>query len=258
MRIALIIEYDGADFSGSQFQLNARTVQGELETAAATIFGRNVSRISLASRTDAGVHAFGQVASLDVDTDMPDEEMRRAMNGNLPDDVCVKLVRRVQDDFDPRRDAVAREYRYAINDGPTHSPTHRRREYHVNRRLDVAAMADAARNFVGVHDFASFAASTTHSVSTVRQVESATVTRTSINRIAFDIRANAFVRQQIRRMVAALIAVGNGSRNEDWIMSLINRPRRDSSSQNAPPHGLTLVRVIYGPDIPLEFNPNGA
>ncbi|MXZ03739.1 MAG: hypothetical protein F4Y88_08785 [Chloroflexi bacterium] len=86
MRIALIVEYDGADFSGSQFQLNARTVQGELETAAATIFGKNVSRINLASRTDAGVHAFGQVASLDVDTDMPDEEMRSAMNGNPPAD----------------------------------------------------------------------------------------------------------------------------------------------------------------------------
>ena len=254
MRIALIVEYDGADFSGSQLQLNARTVQGELESAAATIFGDGVSRISLASRTDAGVHAFGQVASLDVDTSMPDEEMRRAMNGNLPADVCVKLVRRVSDDFDPRRDAVAREYSYTINDGPTHSPICRRHEYHVNRRLDVAAMAGAARNFIGVHDFVSFAASTTHPVSTVRRVESATVTRTSTNRIAFDIRANAFVRQQIRRMSAALIAVGNGSRNEEWVISLINRPRRDSTSQNAPPHGLTLVRVVYSPDLSLEVD----
>ena len=256
MRIALIVEYDGADFSGSQFQLNARTVQGELEAAAATIFGKNVDRINLASRTDAGVHAFGQVAALDVDTSMPDEEMRRAMNGNLPADVCVKLVRRVPYDFDPRRDAIAREYSYTINDGPTHSPIYRRREYHVNRHLDVAAMAEAARNFIGVHDFASFAASTTHSVSTIRRVESATVTRTSTNRIAFDIRANAFVRQQIRRMVAALIAVGSGSRNEEWIVSLINRPRRDSASQNAPPHGLILMRVIYSPDLSLEINGN--
>ncbi len=251
MRRALIVEYDGADFSGSQFQLNARTVQGELETAAATIFGENVSRINLASRTDAGVHAFGQVASLDVDTDMPDEEMRSAMNGNLPADVCVNLVRSVPDDFDPRRDAIAREYSYRINDGPTHSPIRRRREYHVNRRLDVTAMAGAARNFIGVHDFASFSASTTHPVSTVRQVESATLTRISTNRIAFDIRANAFVRQQIRRMVAALIAVGKGSRNEDWIMSLINCPSRDLASQNAPPHGLTLMRVVYSPDLSL-------
>lgn len=256
MRIALIVEYDGADFSGSQFQLNARTVQGELEAAAATIFGENVSRINLASRTDAGVHAFGQVASLDVDTGRPEEETRRAMNGNLPADVCVKLVRLVPDNFDPRRDAVAREYRYAINDGPAHSPIHRRREYHVNRHLDVTSMAGAARNFIGVHDFASFAAGTTHPVSTVRQVESATVTRTSTNRIVFDIRANAFVRQQIRRMVAALIAVGNGSRNEEWVMSLINRPHRDSASQNAPPHGLTLVRVVYSPDLSLEVDGN--
>lgn len=255
MRIALIVEYDGADFSGSQFQINARTVQGELETAAATIFGNNVGgRISLASRTDAGVHAVGQVATLDVETEMPDEEMRSAMNGNLPADVGVNLVRRVHDDFDPRRDAIAREYSYTINDGPTHSPIRRRFEYHVNRRLDVTAMADAACNFIGDHDFASFAASTTHPVSTVRQVESATVTRTSTNRIVFDIRANAFVRQQIRRMVAALIAVGNGSRNEEWIMSLLNRPKRDSASQNAPPHGLTLLRVLYSPDLSLEID----
>ncbi len=258
MRIALIVEYDGADFSGSQFQLNARTVQGELESAAATIFGNDVGRISLASRTDAGVHAFGQVASLNIETGMSDEEMRRAMNGNLPADVCVKLVTRVPADFDPRRDAVAREYSYAINDGPTHSPINRRREYHVNRRLDVATMAEAARHLIGVHDFASFAASTTNPGSTVRQVETATVTRTSENRIAFDIRANAFVRQQIRRMVAALIVVGNASRTEDWIVSLINHPRRDSASQNAPPHGLTLVRVVYRSFPSLEVNPNVA
>ncbi len=255
MRIALIVEYDGADFSGSQFQLNTRTVQGELETAAATIFGEKSGRISLASRTDSGVHAFGQVASLDVETRLSNEEMRHAMNGNLSSDLCVKLVKLVPANFDPRRNAVAREYRYAINDSPTHSPIRRRREYHVNRRLDVTAMADAARNFTGVHDFASFAASTAHPVSTVRHVESATVTRDTEDRIAFDIRANAFVRQQIRRMVAALIAVGNGSKNEDWIVSLINHPRRDSASQNAPPHGLTLMRVVYPTDLSLTFNP---
>lgn len=256
MRIALIVEYDGADFSGSQFQLNARTVQGELETAAATIFGKNVGRVNLASRTDAGVHAVGQVASVDVDEGMSDEEMRNAMNGNLPADVSVNLLRRVRNDFDPRRDAIAREYCYTINDGPTHSPIRRRFEYHVKHHLDVAAMATAARNFIGVHDFASFAASTTQPVSTVRQVESATVTRTSKNRISFDIRANAFVRQQIRRMAAALIAVGNGSRNEDWITSLINHPRQNSASQNAPSHGLTLLRVVYSPDLSLKLDCN--
>ena len=256
MRIALIVEYDGADFSGSQFQLNARTVQGELESAAATIFGKNVGRISLASRTDAGVHAIGQVATIDVVSEMPNQEMLRAMNGNLPEDVCVKLVENVPDDFDPRRHAIARVYNYTINDGPTHSPINRRREYHVNRRLDVVAMAVAARNFVGVHDFASFAASTNQPVSTVRRVEHANVFRTSANRIKLDIRANAFVRQQIRRTVAALIAVGNGVRDEEWIIELINHPRLGSTSQNAPPHGLTLVSVVYSPQLSLEVDGN--
>ena len=251
MRTALVVEYDGAEFSGSQFQLDARTVQGELEAAAATIFGNDIGRIRLASRTDAGVHAVGQVAALDVKTLMPIDEMRRAMNGNLAHDLCVKHAQRVYPDFDPRRDAIAREYRYIINDDLTHSPLRRRVEFHVNRPLDIALMANAARHFIGIHDFASFAASTTDTESTVRRVETATVKRTTENRIAFSIRANAFVRQQIRRMVAALIAVGNSSRDEDWIASLINSPKHDSATQNAPPHGLTLMHVDYGLQLSL-------
>ncbi len=252
MRTALIVEYDGADFSGSQFQLNARTVQGELESAAATIFGDDAGRISLASRTDAGVHAFGQVASLDIETRMPVDEIRDAMNGNLPPDISVKHVKRVRQDFDPRRDAVAREYRYIINDGPASSPIRRRREYHLKRRLEVALMTNAARHFIGVHDFASFAATTTDHGSTIRVMETVVVKRNSENRIVFDFRANAFVRQQIRRIVSALIAVGNSSKTEDWIASLIHSPKRGAATQNAPPHGLTLMRIDYGPQLSLE------
>ena len=255
MRFALVVEYDGADFSGSQYQANARTVQGDLERATATVFGNQTGRIRFASRTDAGVHALGQVAALDIETDKPPCEIRNALNGNIPDDLCVKKVRPATDGFDPRRDATAREYRYVINDDATPSPILRRNEYHVRQSLDAGVMADAARLFLGVHDFASFAAATSDEGSTVRRVETANIRRRSDGRVVFDIRANAFVRQQIRRMVAALINVGNGSRSIETIEALLSSPRRDAATQNAPPHGLTLMRVVYPSDKGRSLRP---
>ena len=246
MRLALTVEYDGTDFNGSQFQLNARTVQGELEAAATTIFGAEIGRARLASRTDAGVHATGQVATLDVVTAMRLAEAMRALNGNLPPDVAVTRVSQVAADFDPRRAAVARTYRYVINDGGARSPLRRRYEHHHRRRLDVAAMADAATLFVGNHDVAAFAAASSDDGSTVRDVFSATVTREAVDgRIVFEIRANAFVRQQIRRMAAALIAVGDGARTVGWVRSLLADARYGAATQNSPPRGLTLMRVDY-------------
>ena len=245
MRFALLVEYDGADFNGSQYQANARTVQGELESAAITVFGDQIARIRMASRTDAGVHALGQVAAIDLETDKPTSEIRNALNGNLSEDVCVRNVRMASDDFDPRRDAIAREYQYVINDGATPSPIRRRNEYHVRYRLNAGVMADAAQLFVGVHDFASFAASTADEGSTVRRVDTADVYRRSGGRVIFEVRANAFVRQQIRRMVATLVTIGSGSRSIESVESLLISPRRDAATQNAPPRGLTLMRVVY-------------
>ena len=245
MRFALIVEYDGTDFSGSQFQLNARTVQGVLENAAQTIFGPQIDRVRMASRTDAGVHAFAQVAAIDLETEMTADEMINAFNGNLPDDVSVKAIQSVPDDFDPRRSAIAREYRYVINDTLTSSPLRRRYEYSVRRHLDTEAMATAANMFIGIHDFASFAAATTNGGSTTRRVDAANIYRSRDERIIFDIRANAFLRQQIRRMVATLIAIGDGSKSADWLEALITYPRKNGATQNAPPHALTLMRVEY-------------
>ena len=253
MRFALVVEYDGTDFSGSQFQANARTVQGELEHAARIVFGDDVGRMRLASRTDAGVHALGQIAAFDVKPSRSSYEIRNALNGNLASDVRVHKVETVPDDFDPRRDAIAREYRYVINDAATASPILRRAEYHVRQTLDASAMNRAARLFEGTHDFASFAAATNDESSTIRRVESARVYRRSDNRVIFDVRANAFVRQQIRRMVSTLIAVGNGSSSIDWVEHLVEAPARNSATQNSPPQGLTLLRVAYPAAIDQKF-----
>lgn len=245
MRFALVVEYDGTDFSGSQYQANTRTVQGELENAARIVFGDQTGRMRLASRTDTGVHAVGQIAAFDIQADKSTSEIRNALNGNLADDVRVHRVEAVNDDFDPRRAAIAREYRYVINDFSTASPMLRRTEYHVRQSLDESLMAQAAKLFEGVHNFASFAAATTEDAPTTRHIESARVFRRTDGRVTFDVRANAFVRQQIRRMVAALIAVGNGSSSIQTIESLVSTPVKNSATQNAPPHGLTLLRVIY-------------
>jgi len=245
MRFALVVEYDGTDFSGSQFQPDARTVQGALEAASNTRFGPDTGRIRLASRTDAGVHALGQVAALDCQTGMDEGEVLRAMNGNLPLDVGVKAVKAVTDDFDPRRDATCREYRYVICDDIAPSPLRRRYECYVRRGLDVAAMSDAAGAFIGINDFKSFAAASAEGGSTVRRVDSSLVRRRHDGRIVFEIRANAFVRQQIRRMAALLISIGDGSCSLEDVQDLIEKPRLNGASQNAPPHGLTLMRVEY-------------
>ena len=252
MRFALVVEYDGTGFSGSQYQANARTVQGELETAAGIVFTQFDGRLRMASRTDAGVHALAQVATLDIETDKSALEIRNALNGNLADDVRVHNVSLVSERFDPRRDAIAREYRYVMNDGATLSPLRRGREYHVRRSLDVESMSEASHLFIGVHDFASFAAASEDDGSTVRHVQSANVyRRVDDGRVIFDVCANAFVRQQIRRMVAALISVGRGASTIEDIADLVSDPKRGVATQNVPPHGLTLMRVLYPREIGL-------
>ena len=153
----------------------------------------------------------GPIAAFDTNVRKPLLEIRNALNGNLASDVRVHSVEAMPDDFDPRRDAISRKYRYVINDAATASPINRRLEYHVRQTLDESAMDEAARLFEGTHDFASFAAATNDESSTVRHVKSARVYRRSDDRVIFDIRSNAFVRQQIRRMVAVLISVGNGA-----------------------------------------------
>ncbi len=247
MRIGMVVEYDGGGFSGSQYQTGVRTVQGELESAAERIFGQRSSRFRLASRTDAGVHAIGQVAAFDVESDMAVGEIRRAINGNLNPDLRVRGVKRVNDDFDPRRDAIFREYMYVINDSETSSPINRRTEHHVRDRLDAGAMDAAAQLFEGIHDFASFAAADGgDGTPTTRNVHSSRVERREDGRVVFGIRANAFVRQQIRRMSATLIEVGRGSKQGVDLEGYLANPQRGVASQTAPAKGLTLTKISYG------------
>ena len=253
MRIGLIVEYEGTGFHGSQLQSSARTVQGELETAVQTVFQEEI-RIHLASRTDAGVHATGQTAAFDVETVLAEDTIRKALIHYLPEDVRVKAAARVADRFDPRRDAEAREYAYTLSDAVVASPLRRRVQAHVRERLDEGAMERAGRVFEGVHDFASFAGSATpRDASTVRRIDSVCTVRQG-DQVTISTRGNAFLHQQVRRMTAALVDVGQARITPAQLKERLEGAERGASRRIMPAHGLCLVDITY-PDAGPEGLP---
>ncbi|MFW6195361.1 MAG: tRNA pseudouridine(38-40) synthase TruA [Chloroflexota bacterium] len=245
MRIGFIVEYDGSELHGSQLQANVRTVQGELEEALGKLFERHV-RVRLASRTDAGVHAEGQVAAFDIEnTDLAFDTIREALNFHLPADVAVLGVAVAPEDFRPRSDATGREYTYTVLDRPARSPLLRRRVAHVRSRLDTVAMAAAAELFEGTHDFASFAGpAVPRDAATVRIMEEASVKRHD-DSVVFRMRGNAFLHQQVRRMTGLLLEVGRHRADKGRVSALLEAPRRGTAGSLAPAQGLCLTRVIY-------------
>ncbi|MBI4306067.1 MAG: tRNA pseudouridine(38-40) synthase TruA [Chloroflexi bacterium] len=244
MRIGLVIEYDGTELSGSQLQANGRTVQGEIEKALAALFQARI-RPRMASRTDAGVHARGQVAAFDIETKLGMVTVRDALNHYLPEDIGVRHAAAVPEGFDPRRHAICREYEYTINDGPVAPRLNRQVEAWVRGPLDEQSMAEAAREFVGVHDFAAFSGGATpDGTSTVRRMEYAGVTRDG-ERVRVTFRANAFLNQQARRMVGTLIEVGSSALAPANVKRLIDQAAKGAAQSVALPHGLCLSRIEY-------------
>ena len=242
-RIALLMEYDGSAFAGSQLQSNARTVQGVLEEAILQATEAR-SRVAFAGRTDAGVHARGQVASFLTSSGLDVGTLQRALNAWLPEDVTVREAAEVPLDFDPRRDARRRSYRYVIDNRSTRPALDRGRAWHVPGELDVEAMAEAARGLAGRHDFAAFASRLEDEwASTVRELYCFTVARRG-SRIVLDVEANAFLPHQVRRMTGALIDVGRRQISPDEYVSLLDG-LPSSAGPAAPPHGLYLLRVDY-------------
>ncbi|MBI4220425.1 MAG: tRNA pseudouridine(38-40) synthase TruA [Chloroflexi bacterium] len=244
MRIGLVIEYEGTELFGSQLQANGRTVQGELEKALAALFHSKI-RPRMASRTDSGVHARGQVAAFDVDTRLGMMTVRDALNHYLPEDIGIRHAAVVPDGFDPRRHAVWREYEYTINDGPVAPRLNRHFAAWVRGPLDDRAMDVGARELVGVHDFASFSGGATpDEASTVRRIDAAGVMRQG-EHVQITFRANAFLNQQARRMAGVLIEIGLAGLATEDLKKLVDRPVRGSTKTVAPPHGLCLTRIEY-------------
>ncbi len=241
VRFRARVEYDGTDFSGYQLQPGARTVQGELEAALATLAGRHRVRVDAAGRTDAGVHALGQVIAFTWEGRTAVGDLGRALNALLPADVAVRDVRRAPLEFLPRYAARYREYRYTVWNGPR-SPLRERFALGVRVPLDTAAMARAGSVLVGRHDFSAFGAADRQPVRTLHRV---TVRREG-SVVTVDVRGDAFLRQMVRRIVAALLLVGRGEVEESAVAEALASRQPAFNGAVAPANGLCLRRVALG------------
>jgi tRNA pseudouridine38-40 synthase len=250
VRLRLDLGYDGTDFLGWARQPGRRTVAQVVEDCLATVLRLDAPPVTtVAGRTDAGVHATGQVAHVDVPADaVPDdvEALTRRLAGVLPDDVVVTAVSRAADGFNARFAALGRRYRYRIADRPL-DPLRRRDTTAVRRPLDHLAMHRAASPLVGEHDFAAYA-KLREGASTVRTLHRLDVDRDQDGVVVVAAEADAFCHNQVRAMVGALLAVGEGRRDEAWPGQVLAAGVRDSAVTVVPAHGLTLFGVDYPPD----------
>ncbi len=240
-RLALVIEYDGSRYRGSQVQKRRPTIQRALETALRKLTGEKL-RVALAGRTDAGVHARGQVAAFTTPSTLQTDVFVRGLNAWLSEEISVRRAFEVSNGFDPRRHATSRTYRYLIHNAPVRSPLQRARTWHVAEPLDDAAMRRAAAQLVGEHDFAAF--SRREGVRTVRCLQRCDVDRQG-TLVTVELEANAFLRQQVRRTVGALVQVGTGRLSLAQFRALLRRAEPASAGPLAPAHGLCLLRVTY-------------
>jgi len=245
VRLALRIEYDGTDFAGSQSQRSQRTVQDIVEAAIAQFTGEQ-QRVAFAGRTDAGVHAIGQVVAIDTESAHDAITWRDALNHFLPEDVVVREVVEVAAGFDPRRDATSRRYRYRIEDRGGRRPLTRRAVWQVRRPLDAAAMAEAVAGLPRTaRDWAAFAGPVPEGYSTVRELICCDVQRVG-EQVTVEMEAGGFLPHQVRRTVGALARVGSGRMSPEGFAALVDGAP-GCAGPTAPPQGLTLVAVRYAP-----------
>jgi tRNA pseudouridine38-40 synthase len=241
-KLMAVVEYDGTDYLGFQVQAQGPTIQGEIERALAAVTQEEI-RIIGAGRTDAGVHAQGQVVAFSTAWRHPIEELQRALNAVLSKDIAVRELRPVAKGFHPRFDAASREYRYTVFNQPLRSPLTRRFAYHFPLLLNVAAMNEAADFLVGSHDFASFGRAP-QGDNTVREVYRAQWTSEEPF-VYFDIIANAFLYRMVRSLVGTLLLVGTGELSPAGFEEILRPADRDRAGQLAPAHGLCLMKVNY-------------
>ena len=235
------VEYDGTEFAGFQVQPGVRTVQGALEIALAHLSGGVRLPVDGAGRTDAGVHASGQVIAFTYAGRLQAAALAEAINALLPPDVAIRDLRRTVKGFHPRFSARYRDYRYTVWNGPR-SPLRERTALWVRNTLDSDAMARAAQAFVGRRDFSAFGGSDPQPVRNVYHVR----VRRDGQLINIDVRADAFLRGMVRRMVAALLGVGKGTIEETAVAAALADQRPAFGGISAPARGLSLRRVVLG------------
>jgi tRNA pseudouridine38-40 synthase len=253
--IRLLLEYDGTAYEGWQSQPNGRTIQDVLE-AALTALVKHPLRVTASGRTDAGVHALGQVANFHTDCRAPLKAFVRGTNALLPPDISVRRADEVSPDFDSRRSARGKTYRYRIFNAPTPSALTRRSNWWICGALDDEAMVRAAALLVGTHDFEAFRSSGCDAPHAVREIRSLEVKRHGPDGELLDIEVtgNGFLRNMVRIIAGTLAEVGRGRRGVDDIAALLASGDRDKAGITAPAQGLTLLRVYYD-ETPLETYP---
>jgi tRNA pseudouridine38-40 synthase len=243
VNIKLTIEYDGTNYHGWQVQAKGETVQAVLERALCTFFGKPI-RLTGSGRTDAGVHALGQVANFFCDQEPDLHRLQRGLNALTADDITIKAVEIVPDSFDARRDGRSRVYEYRILNRPSPSPFYLRYAWHVHDVLDIGAMQEAIRCLGGEHDFSSFQAAGCDAAHPVR----------TVYRVSFDgrdellvltIEATAFLRHMVRNIVGTLVEVGRAVRSPKSFSELLESRDRTKAGPTAPAHGLFLIEVKY-------------
>lgn len=250
MNYKLLLQYDGTDFHGWQIQEGHRTVQGELTRALSLIDGRAVN-VHGSGRTDAGVHAEGQVANVEIEREITVEKLRAAINGNIERDLRVLSVETVQDEFHARYSAVEKTYVYRVVNAPLISPFWWRYALHEARPLDLERMREGAELFRGRHDWTAFSAAQSDVEDRVRTVTEVEIRERDDERslgslIEIRVSAEGFLRYMVRAMAGTLLALGRGELDCDAIgeaLETLNRPR---AAVTAPACGLTLLHVRYG------------
>lgn len=249
MNFKLLIQYDGTDFHGWQVQENDRTIQGELQRVIGTLEGRDVG-VNGSGRTDAGVHAEGQVANVHLEKPFTPEKLRNAINGNLWRDIRVMNIETVPDEFHARFSAKGKTYIYRVINAPVMSPFWKRFASFESKPLNLSAMIEASRFFLGEHDWTAFSSAQGDSEDKVRNITDLSIqstwdARARANLIEFRVSANGFLRYMVRSIVGTLLDVGRGDKDSDTIQTAIVTGDRNLAGKTAPANGLTLLKVDY-------------
>lgn len=240
----LIIEYDGSSYHGWQRQKNRKTIQGEIEKAIMTITGKKIA-LTGSGRTDAGVHAFGQVANFYCDTEISPEVFQRGLNGLMPKDIIIKECNTVDEKFHARYDAKTKTYRYKILNRTIPAAICRQYAWFIKKKLDLDAMQSAILHIIGTNDFKAFEGAGSPRSSTKRRVINAGLQQKEKEYLIFEIEANGFLRFMVRNIVGTLLDVGLCKITPDDFKKILLSKDRNLAGATAPPHGLFLMNVKY-------------
>ena len=245
MRYFMTFSYDGSEFKGYQKQVSERTVQGELENVIKRINGEKEVSVVASGRTDAGVHAMNQKAHFDMESEISTDKLIKSINSMLPDDIYVKTIEEVSDNFHARYDATGKEYVYQINMGE-YNPLERKYVYQHNGKLDVAEMQRAMKYLEGTHSFKSFTKSD-EDKDFVRTLQQTNIVRDlkDVNKITLVFIGSGFLRYMVRNIVGTLIEIGEGKRRSEEIIEILKNEDRTKAGKTANPEGLYLKNVFY-------------